>query len=561
MEYRKEVLDAGLDDFRVFLVQMWDHLGLPTPTPAQLDIAYELQHGPRRQIICGFRGVGKSWITVAFVLWTLLLDPQKKILVVSASQQLADDFSKFCKQLIHSMELLHHLAPRDDQRNSSLSFDVGPARPSKDPSVKSAGITGQITGSRADLVVADDIEIPKNSYTHLLRERLSELVKEFDAILKPNGRVVYLGTPQVEQTLYTKLEKRDYRLRLWPSEVRGRMDRYHGRLAPFVARLFEQGVPDGTPVDAARFDKLDLAERLASYGATGYALQFLLDTTPSELDKHPLKLHDLMIHDIDVDLGHVKLVWGGAKEVTIQDLDVGGFDGDYYVRPAWKSDEMAKYTGTVMAIDPSGKGKDETGYAIVKYLHGLLYAVDIGGFLDGFAETTLQALAAKAARWGVNDIIIEENYGGGMFGQLLKPHVFRVCSARFDTEWDGWSSTQKELRILDTLEPLIQSHKVVISRRVIEEDLAVQRDRETYSFVQQMTRMARIRGCLPHEDRVEALSMACAYWTEKMDRDQDKSLQRHKAGLMDAELKKFMDHVLGRHPTAGRSRGYYRWRN
>ena len=96
---REEIAAAGLDDFRVFLCEVWAHLNLPRPTKVQLDIAYQLQHAPRRFIIQGFRGVGKSWILVAFVLWTLLLDPQKKVMVVSASQNLADDFSRYCKQL------------------------------------------------------------------------------------------------------------------------------------------------------------------------------------------------------------------------------------------------------------------------------------------------------------------------------------------------------------------------------------------------------------------------------------------------------------------------------
>ena len=133
MYTKEEIEAAGLDDFRVFLRQVWDFLGLPPPTPVQNDIAWHLQHGDRRLVIEAFRGVGKSWITVAYVLWCLFLDPQEKIMVVSASQELADNFSKFCKQLIREMPLLQHLAPRQGQRDSAISFDVGPATPSKDP--------------------------------------------------------------------------------------------------------------------------------------------------------------------------------------------------------------------------------------------------------------------------------------------------------------------------------------------------------------------------------------------------------------------------------------------
>jgi hypothetical protein len=99
-----------LADFTVFLRMVWAHLKLPAPTPIQLDIARALQHGSKRMVIEAFRGVGKSWITSAFVCWLLLVDPQFKILVVSASKGRADDFSIFTKRLIAEMPVLAHLA-------------------------------------------------------------------------------------------------------------------------------------------------------------------------------------------------------------------------------------------------------------------------------------------------------------------------------------------------------------------------------------------------------------------------------------------------------------------
>jgi hypothetical protein len=543
---REELEREGLTDFRVFLAHAWDHLSLQAPTEVQQDIAKYLQHGPRREVVEGFRGVAKSWITAAFVLWVLLLDPQKKIMVVSAGESLARDITTFMQQLIRGMPLLQHLAPTRDQRNSAAAFDVGPATPSKDPSVKSVGITGQLTGSRADVIVADDIETPKNSYTHLLRERLAQLVKEFDAVLKPDGRVIYLGTPQIEDSLYTRLWKdRGYDIRVWPSEVPANPSRYAGKLAPYILKLIAQGLPPGTPVEPTRFDELDLMERKASYGPSGYALQYLLDTTPSDSDRNPLKLKDLMVHDVDPEMGHVKVVWGNSREHLLQDLPAGGFDGDAYFKPVWLSPEMAKYTATVMAIDPSGRGSDETAYAVLKYLSGVLYLVAVGGFTDGFGEATLQKLAGMCLRWKVNDVIVETNYGGGMFNQLLKPFLASVGQGRIDEEWNAWSSTNKELRILDTLEPIIHNHRLVVDRRVIEEDLKQQRDNPRYSFIQQYTRMSRTKGTLPNEDRLEALSMAATYFTEKMNRDQQKALDNHKQAALDAELRKWHRHTLG----------------
>lgn len=567
----EEIREAGLDDFRVFLVQVWDYLQLPPPTPVQLDIAYWLQHGERRVILSAFRGVGKSWITVAFVLWNLFINPQLKIEVVSASGNLADNFSKFAKSLIYGMPILQHLRADPSkpwQRDTGIEFDVGPATESKDPSVKSAGINGQITGSRADIIVADDIEIPNNSYTHHLREKLAERVTEFDAILKPGGRVIYLGTPQVEDTLYNKIaEKRTkdgeklYHKRVWPAEIPKNIENYGGDLAPFVMNLIANGAKPGDPVDPKRFDRDDLDERFASYGASGYALQFMLDTNPSSVEKHPLKLNDLIVMDTDPDMGHVKIVWGREKDLVIQDLPSGGFDGDVYHRPAWRSEEMAKWGTTVMAIDPSGGGKDELAYAIMRTLHSMLYLVEVGGFLSGYSEETLKALAHRAAARGVNKVITERNYGGGMFDQLLKPYLAQAGAGVLDEEWKGWSTGMKEARILDTLEPVVQNHRLVVDRKVIEEDLKLLRDnkKQKYSFIYQFTRMERTKGALPHDDRVEAVSMAAAYHVAKMDHNREKVVDMHRRRAFDKRAKEFLKNVVGVGKKSGPSRIGNRW--
>ena len=191
-----------LKDFRNFMYLVWKHLNLPDPTPVQYDMAEYIQNCPRRAIIEAFRGVGKSYITAAFVVHQLLLDPQKKFMVVSASKQRADDFSTFTQRLILELPICQHLIATSEQRWSKIAFDVRPALASGSPSVKSVGITGQLTGSRADIIIADDIEVPNNSMTQMMREKLGEAVKEFDAVLKPDGKILYLGTPQCEILLF-----------------------------------------------------------------------------------------------------------------------------------------------------------------------------------------------------------------------------------------------------------------------------------------------------------------------------------------------------------------------
>jgi len=187
---------------------VWKQLTLPEPTKVQYDIAEYLQTSGKRSIIQAFRGVGKSYITSAYVVWRLMLDPDLKIMVVSASKERADAFSMFTQRLIMEMPLLAHLIPDKDQLWSRIAFNVNGAMASHSPSVKSVGITGQLTGSRADLIIADDIEVPNNSQTQQMREKLATLVTEFDAVLKPldTSKIIYVGSPQTEESLFDALQ-------------------------------------------------------------------------------------------------------------------------------------------------------------------------------------------------------------------------------------------------------------------------------------------------------------------------------------------------------------------
>jgi hypothetical protein len=424
-----------------------------------------------------------------------------------------------------------------------VAFDVGPAPNSHSPSVKSVGITGQITGSRADVIVADDIESLNNALTQVMRDQLAERIKEFDAVLKPlnTSRIIYLGTPQSEMSLYNQLPERGYEIRIWPARIPSDPDKYSGRLSPFVQRLIEQPTTPGTPVDPKRFGDMDLIEREASYGRSGFALQFMLDTSLSDQDRYPLKLSDLIVMSLDKQLGPVKLAWGTGPDQIINDLPTVGMAGDRYHRPIFISKEMTEYTGSVMAIDPSGRGKDETAYAVVKILHGLLFVTEVGGFKDGYSEPTLKALAVAAARNKVNYVITEANYGDGMFTQLLKPVMSRVYPVTIE---EVKHSSQKERRICDVLEPVMNQHRLVFDRAVIEQDYKTADAK--HQLMYQLTRVTRERGALRSDDRLDALSMAVQYWVESMARDQNTAIEEHRQAMLDEELRKMADHYFGR---------------
>ena len=532
-------LPEKLQDFRYFLILTWRHLNLPDPTPVQLEIAEYLQHGPRRKIIQAFRGVGKSWITSAYVVWKLRMNPQLKFLVVSASKDRADNFSTFTMRLISEMDILAPLRPDGTQRNSKISFDVRPARADHAPSVKSVGVLGQMAGSRADEVVADDGEVPNNSFTQPMRDKLSEAVKEFDAILKPKGKITFLGTPQTEQSLYLTLEERGYETCIWPARYPNLKNNYGDRLAPKVAqRLLDEVVKPKDPVDPDRFNSIDLMEREASYGRSGFSLQFMLDTSLSDQDRYPLKLSDLIISSINPEHAPEKVIWSNSPEYSLPDLPCVGFNGDRYYRPAQEFGDWIEYTGSVMSIDPSGKGKDATGYAIVKMLNGNLFVSDAGGLVGGYDDRVLERLSKLARDHKVNTIICEENFGGGMFAELLKPYLMRFHPCQIE---NIRNNKTKEFRIIDTLEPVMNSHRLIIDRKVVEKDYrantneAPERKLKLQLFYQ-MSRITRHKGSLVHDDILDALSGAVSYWTDYMSADEDRNIKSRKDELLRLHL-------------------------
>ena len=521
--WTKGQIEKAKTDFRVFVFILWRTLGLPEPTPIQYDIAKSLMHPlSDRFIIQGFRGVAKSYLTCAYAVWQLWKNPQIKVLVVSASKDRADANAVFIKRIITLLPFLKDLLPTDKQRNTQNVFDVGLAVPDISPSVKSVGITGQITGSRADLLIADDVEIPNNSATQVQRDKLNESVKEFDSILKPGGQILYLGTPQSEMSLYNELQKRGYTARVWtveyPSTQKER-DEYGDTLAPYIAKDWEE--KKGKPTDPMRFDELEIAKRRLSYGKAGFSLQFMLNTNLSDIERYPLKIQDLIVTDLDMKEASLKWNWCADAGKRHADLASVALKGDYFYAPLSRSEETEAYTGTVMAIDPSGRGKDETAYAIIKYLNGYLFVMEVGGYQTGYSEATLTNLANQAKFWGVNTVLYESNFGDGMFGQLLKPVFNRIHPCAVE---EVRSMAQKEKRIVETLEPVMMRHKLIVNKTVIKEDYKVYENNQHYSLIYQMTRLTTDRGALAHDDRLDALSMAISYWKDVMDRDEQQGI-------------------------------------
>ena len=509
-------------DFRVFLTAVWAHLNLPVPTRAQLCIADYLQNGPKRLQIQAFRGVGKSWITAAFVLWTLFNNADKKIMVVSASKDRADSFSIFCQRLILEVPWLSHLRPKnDDQRWSRISFDVGPAAPHQAPSVKSVGITGQLTGSRADLMVLDDVEVPNNSMTELQREKLLQLVTECESILTPksSSRIMFLGTPQTTFTVYNKLRERNYRPFVWPARYPRKIAMYDGLLAPQLVEDLDKKDDLTWETTDTRFKEADLLERESSMGRSNFMLQFMLDTSLSDAEKFPLKFADLIINPVNPTHAPENIIWCSDPDNVMKDLPCVGLPGDYYYKPMQIQGEWMEYSETICSVDPSGRGADETVATFLSQLNGIIYLHEMYASKDGYSDKTLLEILRRCRKYDASTLLIESNFGDGIVSELFRKHC-QTTKTNINIE-ETRANVRKEDRIIDSLEPVFNQHRLVVDPSVITWDYKsneaeATENRFQYMLGYQISRMCREKGAVRHDDRIDSLAQGVKWFTDAL---------------------------------------------
>ena len=550
-------LDLLKDDFKLFLQALWSELDLPNPTRAQYAIADYLQHGPKRLQIQAFRGVGKSWITGAFVLWTLFNNSEKKIMIISASKERADNMSIFLQKLIIETPWLVHLRPKsDDSRWSRISFDVA-CSPHQAPSVKSVGITGQLTGSRADLMILDDIEVPGNSMTEFMREKLLQLCTEAESILTPknDSRIMFLGTPQTTFTVYRKLAERSYKPFVWPARYPRKVSQYEGLLAPQLVEDIEQGAEKWEVTDD-RFDNEDLIEREASMGRSNFMLQFMLDTSLSDAEKFPLKCADLIVTSVNPSTAPESVVWCSDPQNVIKDLPTVGLPGDYFYSPMQLQGTWDPYQETICSVDPSGRGSDETAAAYISQRNGFLYLHDMRAYRDGYSDNTLLDILKGCKKYGVSKLLIETNFGDGIVSELFRKHL-QQTKQNIDIE-EVRANVRKEDRIIDSIEPVLNQHRLVIDRAVIEWDFksnpqAAPEERLLYMLFYQMSRMCREKGAIRHDDRIDALAQGIQYYTDALGISALEAIKNRKRDEWDSMIEEMMDdpHASANHMVFG----------
>lgn len=545
-DYRKlTIKDKKLliNNFKEFYKYVFWWLKLPCPTLDQLFMAKyvsQLAYNQEPIMLQAQRGLAKSLTTQILSVWLLLRNKNEVISVISATSARAESFITFCKLLLQTIPLLMHLAPQGQDRSSSRKIDVNGRIPNDSPSLSAFGVTSAKTGSRSSFLIYDDVEIPENSDTAQKREKLLSGVRD-SANLGIAGvfRELCICTPQSSESVYNTMLSDGFSRCIVPAEYPEDISVYNGDLAKHIVRRLERN-PNivGQATDKRNNMKHLLKQKLK--GKARYKLHYMLDTALTDQEKYPLKLSDLIVMDLDFKQAPVVIEYSSEKRHTLYELKHKGFRGDFIRQPRYYSvDERADYEGIAMFIDPSGRGTDETAYCVTAHLAGKIFVLDFGGIEGGYGESSLMILARIAKLFNVNLIQIESNFGDGAFAELLKPIIRNIHNCKIE---DLRATKQKELRIIETLEPIMMQHRLVINKKALEIDSDKPAN---YSFTHQLTHITTNRGSLEHDDIIDVVAMGVEYWIKTLARDEKEEYEKHKEIELQKELDEFMESFTG----------------
>lgn len=557
-----ELLQEHYREFEDFLRDVIEDLMGFNCSEVQIDIGNYIAHGPQYRMVQAQRGQAKTTIAAAYAVWRLIHNPKTRVLIVSAGDTQATEIANWIIQIITNMDELECMRPdrANGDRASVEAYDIHYSLKGaeKSPSVACMGITANMQGKRADILLSDDIESQKNSATPVQRDKLILLSKDFTSICK-SGEIIYLGTPQTIDSIYNTLPGRGYEIRIWPGRypTPKELPEYAGLIAPYVMERLTAdpslqngggALGDrGQPVDPILVSETELTAKELDQGPAYFQLQYMLSTSLSDANRFPLKLANLRVTAFDRE-----------NRIGPMTLNYARIDGNIIPQPpGWPTqvkdrvyrlqgvDDFATISGPYMYVDPAGGGQnaDEIAVAITGFLAGRVFLFYCDGRTGGPTEENLQWLTDLAKKWQPKTIGIEKNFGNGAFRLVWEPHLVKEYKCGIE---EVWESGQKELRIIDILEPVINNGKLVVHEDMFREDVeSIQRypaaERNTYSLWLQLSRVTRDKGALIHDDRLDALASAVRFWVEALAADDEKARVAARAD----QFRKMMQNPLG----------------
>ncbi|MBO6518690.1 MAG: phage terminase large subunit [Rhodospirillales bacterium] len=425
--------------FLVFLAAWNDVQRLSTPD-LHFEIAAWLEdrwrEGDRELLLMAFRNSGKSTLVGLFAAWLLVCDPEIRIMVLAADHQLAQKMVRNVRRILERHPLSVGLRPARTEEWASDRFTVNRGREQRDPSMLAKGIGANVTGSRADVVICDDVEVPNTCDTAFKREELRERLDEIDFILVPGGLRLFVGTPHTYYSVYADRARPET-----------------GESAAYLAGFTRLTLPIYDETGDTRWPDRFPAERIEAIrrrsGPAKFASQMMLEPTnvvDSRLDPDRIIPYE----------GRLEYREGNGEPLLRLDerrlISASCFWDPSFGRPG-KGD-----ASVIAAVFTDQEG----GY----WLHGIEYLTHNPAIVDRIDEATqlCRQAVSFARRHFVPAVTIETNGIGRFLPGLFRRELNRAGLATAVIEHA--SSRGKSERILEAFDAVLAAGRLNAHRRV-----------------------------------------------------------------------------------------------
>ncbi len=435
-------------DFGVFLI-LWNASQQQKTPTIHFRMAAWLQkslvNGNRHLLLQAFRASGKSTIVGLYIAWRLCNNPDLRILVLSAESKLAQKMVRTVRKVIEKHPLTQAIRPNRPDQWAADSFTVKRPKISRDPSVLAHGLFANITGTRADIIICDDVEVPNTCDTAEKRIRLRERLSENDFILTPGGTQIYIGTPHTYFTIYADRPRKEI----------GEQEIFLKDFTRLVLPLVDE---NGESLWPERYDETEVARLRAASGPIKFSSQMMLQ--PASLENG--RLDAALLHRYDEEIlateaqGALVLSLCRRKLVSASawwDPSFGGYKSDGSALAVLFTDDVGEYwLHRVAYIKASPKeGEDEatlqcrTVSEIAKDFFLPMVAIETNGLGKFLPAILRRELAAARLSCSVvekystqsKDHRILESFDAVLAARALHVHG-SVYETRFVTEMTEW---------------------------------------------------------------------------------------------------------------------------
>lgn len=385
--------------------------------------------GDQKLLLMAFRACGKSTLVGLFCAWVLLTHSDKRIIVLAADLPLARKMVRNVKRILERHYLTGHLKPEKPEQWGGDQFTINRDLESRDPSMLARSISANMTGSRADIMICDDVEVPNTCETVEKRRLLREKLGEIDYILTPGGLRLYVGTPHHYETIYADRPRKEL----------GQEEIFLKDFKRFTLPILDE---NGCSVWPSRYSEADIEAIRIQTGPNKFASQMMLEPTSiarGRLDPDNLVFYEEALHYSEAN-GKPWLKIGDDPLVSVS----------CWWDPAFRGQQEG--TGSKQG-DHSVIACVFTGKSGQLYLHGLSYlSTDPSSEQDEATQQCAQVAHFLKAHY-CTSLTIEMN-GVGRFLPVLMRKYARENGLHFSIQ-EMSNHRPKAVRIMEAFDALL----------------------------------------------------------------------------------------------------------